>query len=174
VGVDRDRRRLEESHVVVRKSIVDRVGELGGAVQTDSAAGIASYRVLRNGTAVGTSTTMSYRDGLLSGDGSYAYAIAAVDKAGNVSAASPEASVTYDSTAPTIPSDGVGASPTSSAPSLSWTAATDALSGVAAYRVTRDAVLVGTTVDTTLQRRLGRCPGHRDDRGAELATPPRR
>jgi hypothetical protein len=56
--------------------------------------GVVSYRVLRNGTQVGTSATTSYTDSGLAPATTYTYAVAAVDAAGNVSANSSPAQAT--------------------------------------------------------------------------------
>ena len=50
--------------------------------------GVAGYDILRDGTAVATSTTPSYTDTGLTPDTSYTYAVRARDAAGNVSPAS--------------------------------------------------------------------------------------
>jgi hypothetical protein len=51
--------------------------------------GVAGYDILRNGTAVATSTTPSYTDTGLSPDTAYTYAVRARDAAGNTSPAGP-------------------------------------------------------------------------------------
>ena len=47
--------------------------------------GVAGYDILRDGTAVATSTTPSYTDNGLTPDTSYSYAVRARDAAGNLS-----------------------------------------------------------------------------------------
>jgi len=56
--------------------------------------GVVTYRVLRNGAQVGTSTTTSFSDSGLTPATTYTYAVAAVDAAGNVSASSAAAQAT--------------------------------------------------------------------------------
>ena len=50
--------------------------------------GVTGYRVYRNGTQVGTATATGYTDTGLAASTAYSYTVAAVDAAGNVSAAS--------------------------------------------------------------------------------------
>jgi chitodextrinase len=71
---------------------------------TDDRAGVALYRVLRDGALVGTTTGRSFTDSGVAAAGTYAYAVQAVDGAGNSSAASPAVSVVYQ------PSGGGGGS----------------------------------------------------------------
>lgn len=56
--------------------------------------GVVAYRVLRNGAAVGTSSTNSYADSGLTPATTYTYAVIALDAAGNASAASSTAQAT--------------------------------------------------------------------------------
>jgi chitodextrinase len=56
--------------------------------------GVASYQVLRNGTVVGTTTTLTYTDTGLSPSTAYTYTVKALDAAGNVSPASGSTPVT--------------------------------------------------------------------------------
>ncbi len=61
---------------------------------TDNLSGIASYRVLRNGVTSGTTSTTSFSDRNLVAGTTYTYQIYAIDKVGNVSAASNSVSIT--------------------------------------------------------------------------------
>jgi fibronectin type 3 domain-containing protein len=54
---------------------------------TDNIA-VASYQVLRNGTAIGTTSSTAYADLTTKNNGSYTYTVKAVDTSGNVSTAS--------------------------------------------------------------------------------------
>ncbi len=115
------------------------------ALTWSAVAGAASYEVYRGGALIGTSGSASYTDGSLTGDGSYAYAVDAVDAAGNRSAAGATFTVVYDTTAPGIPATpGTAATVTSGQPSVYWTAVSGSPTG---YRIFRDNVLV-TTVAT--------------------------
>ncbi|WP_417067556.1 carbohydrate binding domain-containing protein [Niveibacterium terrae] len=60
---------------------------LGWTASTDNVA-VTGYKILRNGTQIGTSTTASYTDGTVAAGTSYSYTVIAYDAAGNVSAAS--------------------------------------------------------------------------------------
>lgn len=56
--------------------------------------GVAGYRVLRNGSQIGTTSSTSFVDAGVAAGTSYAYSVVAFDAAGNASAASASASVT--------------------------------------------------------------------------------
>jgi fibronectin type 3 domain-containing protein len=105
--------------------------------------GIASYRVLRNGTQVGTPTTTSFTDSALRSAGSYSYTVVAVDGAGNASSPSNGATVWFDPTPPSAPT-GLAAATSGTVVSLSWNAATDDSPPVT-YRVFRDGAQITTT-----------------------------
>ncbi len=126
-------------------------------------AGVASYRILRDGALVGTSTTTSYTDST-AGNGTYVYTVQAVDGAGNASAASTSsATILHDTVAPTVPSGVAASSPTAQPPALTWTASTDAGSGIALYRIYRASTGVGTVLLTSHDGLLhrGHDPGRR-------------
>ncbi|MGV8847907.1 MAG: Ig-like domain-containing protein [Propionibacteriaceae bacterium] len=61
--------------------------------------GVVSYTVRRNGVTLGTSTTNGYVDSTAAANSTYAYSVAAVDAAGNVSPVSNTATLT---TPPTV------------------------------------------------------------------------
>lgn len=64
---------------------------------TDNLSGVASYRVLRNGVTSGTTSTTSFSDRNLVAGTTYTYQAYAIDKIGNVSAASNSFSITATS-----------------------------------------------------------------------------
>src|SRR5262249_17749298 len=74
---------------------------LSWTASTDPDSAVAGYRIYRNGSQVGTSTTTSFFGTGLSPSTSYSYAVAAYDPAGNLSAPSSSVTVTTsaDSTA---------------------------------------------------------------------------
>jgi hypothetical protein len=72
---------------------------LSWTASTD-AVGVDHYRIYRNGTQVGTTSSTSYTDTGLSDDTSYTYTVKAVDAAGNISAQSSSKVVTTDSDTP--------------------------------------------------------------------------
>lgn len=123
--------------------------DVSWSASTD-AVGVTEYRVLRDGAQVGSATGTSFTDATVSPSTTYAYAVQAVDAAGNVSQPSVNAVVTTpapvapkDETAPTAPTN-LTATRTSTSVSLSWTASFDAV-GVQRYVVYRDGVAVGTS-----------------------------
>ena len=117
---------------------------LSWSAATDNVA-VSRYNVHRSTTAgftpsaanrIAQPTTTSYTDSALP-VGTYYYRVTAEDAAGNVGAASPQASavVTGDITAPSAPT-GVTATGSSSSVALAWTASTDNV-GVTRYNVHR-------------------------------------
>lgn len=120
-----------------------------GAATDTGGAGILRYDISRNGSVIGQATTTTFTDATLPGQGTYAYTVVAIDKAGNTGSPTPSRNVTYDIAAPTAPTALASTgSPTKLKPSLSWTGSTDALSGVTGYRVYRGATLAGTANGT--------------------------
>ncbi len=102
--------------------------------------GVTGYRLFRNGSQVGTSSTVGYIFGGLTCATSYTLGVAAVDGAGNVSAVASMSVSTLgcaDSVAPSVPgglsASGVG----QSGVSLSWSASSDNV-GVTGYRAYRE------------------------------------
>jgi len=83
--------------------------------------GVTGYNILRNGTEVGTSATTSYTDNGLASNTTYAYTVAALDAAGNVSPASNSVTVTTPAgtTPPAIAN--VSASPADRSATITWT-----------------------------------------------------
>ena len=67
--------------------------DLAWSASTDDVA-VTGYNILRNGTAIGTSTTPAYADKTVSPGGSYTYTVDAYDAAGNVSGHSQGVAVT--------------------------------------------------------------------------------
>ncbi|MDX6580733.1 MAG: hypothetical protein QOJ47_2282, partial [Gaiellales bacterium] len=110
------------------------------------------YRTPPGGSATlaGSTAVASFTDAAVTQSGIYTYTVRAVDGAGNVGPASSSASVTYDNTAPTAPASVNGTTPTASPPVISWTAATDALSGVDHYDVLRGGAKINSSPLTGL------------------------
>lgn len=118
-------------------------------------AGVAGYRVYRDGVLISGSSAISltsYVDSGLAANTSYTYTIVAVDNAGNGSGASPPVSQTtmpmfnVDTTAPSVPTALRTTSVSSTQVNLAWDASTDTGgSGMAGYRVYRDDDLVSGT-----------------------------
>lgn len=120
--------------------------DLRWTASTDNV-GVTGYRVTRDGFVITTVLNTFYNDSNRM-PGTYTYSVAAVDGAGNVSAASSSASVTVpeppatDTTAPSAPTN-VVTTVVGSTVSLSWTASTDDTQ-VTGYRVNRNGTLRGT------------------------------
>jgi len=110
------------------------------SASTDNTA-VTGYVVLRNTVPIATlSNVTSYTDNSVTANIAYSYQVAAFDKAGNQSAASPSVKVTTpsvpDTQAPTMPNNLSAAATSSTQINLSWSASTDNI-GVARYDVYR-------------------------------------
>lgn len=121
--------------------------DLTWTASTDNV-GVTGYRVTRNGTLITTVINTFYNDSNRT-PGTYTYTVAAVDGAGNVSAASNSATVTVaeppatDTTAPSVPANLVS-TVVGTTVSLSWGTSTDD-TRVAGYRVTRNGIFLAST-----------------------------
>ncbi len=101
-------------------------------------------------------TATTYTDNAATRQHQPSYTVKAVETGTNLeSAASAAFAVVYDTTVPTTPTGVSATTPTNAAPVLTWTASTDALSGVRRYQVLRGTTVLGTTsaltyTDTTV------------------------
>ena len=118
---------------------------LGWSPATDNVA-VTGYRVVRNGTPVGTTSQLSFTDGGRTPSTAYNYAVEAYDAAGNDSDPSVLAVTTpADTQAPTIPG-AVSGLPGDGSAALSWTGSTDnvAVTGYRFYRANTPLTTVAT------------------------------
>jgi chitodextrinase len=113
-------------------------------------AGVAGYRVLRDGTQVGTSTTTSLTDGTAAPSTTYSYTVVAYDVGGNTSQASAPVTVTTppDTTKPTAPTSLTATASGANRVDLTWAPSTDNIR-LAGYDVLRDGVVVGSSTTTS-------------------------
>ncbi|MGZ4482351.1 MAG: hypothetical protein ACXVY5_09100, partial [Gaiellales bacterium] len=118
------------------------------ALRWGAVTGAARYRVYRDGTRVAAVTSTGYTDTTLTASGVHSYAVRAVTAGGLVSARSNVLAVTFDRIAPAAPAALAGSAETGT-PHLSWSPATDALSGIASYRVWRGGTLVASPTGTS-------------------------
>jgi glucose/arabinose dehydrogenase/chitodextrinase len=125
--------------------------DLSWAASTDNV-GVVGYKVFRNGSQVGTTTTTTYQDTGLTPSTTYTYAVSAYDAAGNTSGQSAPASATTappasDTVPPTValtaPADGATVSGT-----VTVTADASDNVGVVGVQFLLDGVNLGTE-DTT-------------------------
>src|SRR5215208_6034699 len=115
----------------------------------DDASAIA-YRIYRNGTWAGTSSTTSWTNIAVGATTTYTYTVRAIDAAGNLGDASPPGIVTTPETSPPTAPAGLTAQPATSPTrvELVWQPSTDNV-GVAAYEVARDGVVLATAAGTS-------------------------
>lgn len=114
---------------------------------------VKEYTVYRGGTAIGTTSTLSFTDNGLQPDTIYTFAVTATDNSGHQSAQSTPLQLTTsaDTTPPSAPSNVRAVAINSSEVKLSWTASTDNVA-VAGYRVYRNGNLLAilTSPNVTL------------------------
>ena len=97
--------------------------------------GVAGYYVSRNGSRVGPTANLYYKDSGLTENTTYTYTIEAFDLGGNVSAPSLPLSVTTrDTTPPSTPTNVTATASSCQIVNLSWSASTDDV-GIGAYSV---------------------------------------
>jgi alpha-tubulin suppressor-like RCC1 family protein/chitodextrinase len=117
---------------------------------TDNA-GVAGYKLYRNGIEVGTTGETAYYDTTLTQGTTYTYIVKAFDAAGNLSDSSNEIIVTSqlaaDATPPTVPTNLMVTEETSQSISIIWDASTDNI-GVAGYRIFRNNIPIADVNDT--------------------------
>jgi len=111
---------------------------------TDTGSGVASTRYQLDAAAVSTYTASIP----VSTDGTHTLRFWSVDSGGNTEATK-TATVRIDTTPPTTPGGFSASSVSTSSVEMTWTASTDAVSGMYAYGVYRDGSLVATSSATT-------------------------
>ncbi|CAH1208990.1 hypothetical protein PAECIP111893_02952 [Paenibacillus plantiphilus] len=125
----------------------DTTASLSWTASTDNV-GVTGYEIFRNGAKIGTSATTSFTDTGLTAETTYKYTVKAYDAAGNLSAASNEATVVtaaeIDTQAPTVPSGLASSGKTETSVSLIWTPSTDN-KGVSGYEIWRGNTKIGTS-----------------------------
>jgi fibronectin type 3 domain-containing protein len=115
------------------------------------ATGLDHYDVYRGATKVGSTAGLTFQDDAVSLDGSYAYTVRAVDRAGNASPATAPVTVLFDKTPPPQATNLTATTPTPHAPVVSWNpGGSDNLSGFLRFDVYRDGSLVAATTVPTL------------------------
>ncbi len=114
-------------------------------VATDAQSGVKSYKVFRNGVLSKTvlAPAISTSDTGLSASTAYAYAVSAVDNAGNESALSGAVTASTpacaDTTPPTVPTGVIATASGCNATVISWAASSDATgTGVKGYNLYRN------------------------------------
>ena len=109
---------------------------------TDNA-GVTGYNVYRNGSLLATTAGPSYSDTTVVPGTTYAYAVAAFDAAGNVSAPSATESMAFSDTTPPTQPTRLALTPATTSIALKWTASTDNV-GVSGYHIYRGSTLIAT------------------------------
>lgn len=113
--------------------------------------GIKEYQIYRNDVYLTTVTGTSFSDQGLLSNTQYGYQIKALDTSNNSSLSNVQTASTFfeDLDAPTVPAGLTVTVISSTQIDLSWTASTDAGSGVAGYRVYRGGILIAPNVTGT-------------------------
>lgn len=133
------------------------VMNLAWLASTDNV-GVTGYQLFRNGTLIGTTSSLTYNDSGLAASTQYSYTVKAYDAAGNVSAASNTATSSTlpsgvmtggtDTIAPSTPTSLTATATSSSAVSLAWGASTDNVA-VTGYRILRNGAYLTTVTSTS-------------------------
>ncbi len=131
-------------------AVTQTAATLSWTASTDNV-GVTGYRLLQNGTQVGTSATTSFNFTGLTCATTYTLGVIAVDAAGNVSgtaSANVATAACPDTTPPSTPTGLTTSGVTQTAATLSWTASTDNV-GVTGYRLLQNGSQVGTATTTS-------------------------
>ncbi|HTU67961.1 MAG TPA: fibronectin type III domain-containing protein [Steroidobacteraceae bacterium] len=135
--------------------------QLSWSASTDDSAGVAGYRVYRDGgndPIAANVTVTNYLDTGLEPNTAHTYTVRAYDAASPanesaltaaVSATTPAAQPDADITPPSVPANVVATATSANSIQITWSAATDA-SGVASYRVFREGTAVPIAVTSQL------------------------
>ncbi len=119
--------------------------------------GVVEYRILKNGEFLAATAALTYTETGLASGTEIDYEVFAYDAIGNTSSPAQVTTTTLvDTEAPTVPAN-LAAIPTFTTVALSWNASLDN-AGVAGYRVYRDNLLLGATVDAVFND-SNRIPG---------------
>jgi len=111
--------------------------------------GVTGYKVYRGGNQIGTSATTSYSDTGLTPATAYTYTVSAYDAASNNSAqSSPASATTFDTVAPSVPTNLSATAVAATQINLTWNASTDNV-GVTGYKVYRGGNQIGTSATTS-------------------------
>jgi titin len=129
--------------------------DIAWAAADDPETGIAAYIVYRDGDSVAQTQSTVIRDSLLTPNTTYEYRVSAVNGDGLEGERSDPASATtppaIDQTPPPPPSDLTAVASGPTRVDLAWSAVDDPDSGVSAYRVYRNDVLLASTATTGFQ-----------------------
>jgi len=126
---------------------------LSWTASSDTGTGVRQYNIYRDGALINivAAPATSALDTSVSPSTAYSYSVSATDAAGNTSALSASAPVTTpacggggDTTPPTVPAGVTATAASCTNVSLSWTASSDAGSGVKQYNIYRNGALLTT------------------------------
>jgi fibronectin type 3 domain-containing protein len=106
--------------------------------------GVTGYKVIRNGSIIATTTATSFNDSSLTPGTQYSYTVAAVDAAGNTSAASSAVSVTTLFAPPNAPANLTAVAVNYAQVDLNWSAATPGSGTITGYQIHRNGTLLAT------------------------------
>ncbi|MDB5170385.1 MAG: Ricin-type beta-trefoil lectin domain-like, partial [Candidatus Saccharibacteria bacterium] len=129
-------------------SVLDTSISLAWNTSTDDVA-VTGYKIYRNSSLVGTTSSTAFTDTGLLPVTDYAYTVHSYDAANNTSAASTslDTQTAYDTTNPSVPANLVASARTDTSITLGWDLSTDNVA-VTGYDVYRGATLIATTAST--------------------------
>lgn len=126
------------------------------APSADAGSGVVSYRLVVDGATAATVGPSARSASVALGDGAHTWSVVAQDASGNVRE-TPVRALTIDRSAPSAPvlrSPSGSGSVAGPAVQLTWAASSDAVSGVASYRVLVDGVAVASVGADELTARV--------------------
>ena len=136
---------------LVSSNITQTSATVSWAASTDNV-GVTGYKIFKNGTQVGTSTSTSYSLTGLTASTTYSITVQACGAAVYSSAISTALSLTTlsasDTTAPSIPTSLTSSNITQTSATISWSASTDNI-GVTGYKIFNNGTQVGTSTTTS-------------------------
>ena len=116
----------------------------------DPESGIASYKVFRDGSEVGSTSETTYQDTGLDPATTYEYRVSATNGDGLQGGLSdPAEATTMDGSGPSAPTNVTAETVSQTQINLTWTASEDPESGVDRYIVYRDDTMIGSVTDTS-------------------------
>jgi len=125
---------------------------LSWTAAVDTSGVVVGYRILRNGSQIGTSATNSYSDTTTTCNASYSYTVRAYDGASPPDVSDPSAPFavsTPNTVAPSVPAGLTSSSVAATQVVLTWNPSSDSCASVAGYNVYRNGALIGSAAGSS-------------------------